>query len=231
MYFSVFRGSHEARTPPSTSSTSWSTTRRPARSSAPTAACRPTSTSASRSRRRHRPGMKLTDRVRERAGDQVRPGAAGAAEGPQQGALRADQGRRGGPVRPARRRQQAADGVPRRQPRPRSGRADVRRIRDHGAPAGADRASRPAAVPAAPAAGPGAAGGGARAWPGTSSSRPWLLGLMGITAVPMLLSLYLSFTNYDVLIAAVRGRVGRAATTTSGCSPPTRPTGTRCRSR
>jgi multiple sugar transport system permease protein len=28
---------------------------------------------------------------------------------------------------------------------------------------------------------------------------PWLLGLMGITALPMLLSLYLSFTNYDVL--------------------------------
>ena len=28
---------------------------------------------------------------------------------------------------------------------------------------------------------------------------PWLLGLMLITAVPMLLSLYLSFTNYDVL--------------------------------
>jgi multiple sugar transport system permease protein len=28
---------------------------------------------------------------------------------------------------------------------------------------------------------------------------PWLLGLMGITAVPMLMSLYLSFTNYDIL--------------------------------
>ncbi len=28
---------------------------------------------------------------------------------------------------------------------------------------------------------------------------PWLVGLLGITAVPMLLSLYLSFTNYDVL--------------------------------
>lgn len=28
---------------------------------------------------------------------------------------------------------------------------------------------------------------------------PWLLGLMGITAVPMLLSLYLSFTDYDAL--------------------------------
>ncbi|MFF0176462.1 carbohydrate ABC transporter permease [Micromonospora profundi] len=28
---------------------------------------------------------------------------------------------------------------------------------------------------------------------------PWLIGLMGITAVPMLLSLYLSFTNYDIL--------------------------------
>jgi multiple sugar transport system permease protein len=27
---------------------------------------------------------------------------------------------------------------------------------------------------------------------------PWLLGLMGITAIPMLLSLYLSFTNYDI---------------------------------
>jgi multiple sugar transport system permease protein len=28
---------------------------------------------------------------------------------------------------------------------------------------------------------------------------PWLLGLMAITAVPMLLSLYLSFTDYDIL--------------------------------
>jgi multiple sugar transport system permease protein len=28
---------------------------------------------------------------------------------------------------------------------------------------------------------------------------PWLVGLMAITAVPMLLSLYLSFTNYDIL--------------------------------
>jgi len=28
---------------------------------------------------------------------------------------------------------------------------------------------------------------------------PWLLGLMGITAIPMLVSLYLSFTDYDVL--------------------------------
>jgi multiple sugar transport system permease protein len=28
---------------------------------------------------------------------------------------------------------------------------------------------------------------------------PWLLGLMGITALPMLLSLYLSFTNYDTI--------------------------------
>ncbi|SDY10146.1 carbohydrate ABC transporter membrane protein 1, CUT1 family [Micromonospora pattaloongensis] len=28
---------------------------------------------------------------------------------------------------------------------------------------------------------------------------PWLIGLMAITAIPMLLSLYLSFTNYDVL--------------------------------
>ena len=28
---------------------------------------------------------------------------------------------------------------------------------------------------------------------------PWLLGLMAVTAVPMLLSLYLSFTNYDIL--------------------------------
>jgi multiple sugar transport system permease protein len=27
---------------------------------------------------------------------------------------------------------------------------------------------------------------------------PWLIGLMGITAIPMLVSLYLSFTNYDV---------------------------------
>ncbi|MFC5926347.1 carbohydrate ABC transporter permease [Micromonospora vulcania] len=28
---------------------------------------------------------------------------------------------------------------------------------------------------------------------------PWLIGLMGVTAIPMLLSLYLSFTNYDIL--------------------------------
>ncbi|RKR88920.1 carbohydrate ABC transporter membrane protein 1 (CUT1 family) [Micromonospora pisi] len=28
---------------------------------------------------------------------------------------------------------------------------------------------------------------------------PWLIGLLAITAVPMLLSLYLSFTNYDIL--------------------------------
>ena len=28
---------------------------------------------------------------------------------------------------------------------------------------------------------------------------PWLLGLLAITAVPMLMSLYLSFTNYDIL--------------------------------
>ncbi|MGI5213029.1 carbohydrate ABC transporter permease [Plantactinospora sp. CA-290183] len=28
---------------------------------------------------------------------------------------------------------------------------------------------------------------------------PWLIGLMAVTAIPMLLSLYLSFTNYDVL--------------------------------
>src|SRR6185369_6941880 len=28
---------------------------------------------------------------------------------------------------------------------------------------------------------------------------PWLLGLLGITAIPMALSLYLSFTNYDIL--------------------------------
>jgi multiple sugar transport system permease protein len=30
---------------------------------------------------------------------------------------------------------------------------------------------------------------------------PWLLGLLGITALPMLYSLYLSFTNYDILTA------------------------------
>ncbi|MBW4701440.1 MULTISPECIES: carbohydrate ABC transporter permease [unclassified Micromonospora] len=28
---------------------------------------------------------------------------------------------------------------------------------------------------------------------------PWLIGLMGVTAIPMLLSLWLSFTNYDIL--------------------------------
>ena len=57
---------------------------------------------------------------------------------------------------------------------------------------------------------------------------PWLLGLLAITAIPMLLSLYLSFTNYDLLSPLVRGGVGGLATTTSGCSPTTRPTGTRC---
>src|SRR5699024_5467338 len=30
---------------------------------------------------------------------------------------------------------------------------------------------------------------------------PWLLGLLGITAVPMLISLYLSFTDYSPLIS------------------------------
>src|SRR3954463_15552542 len=34
---------------------------------------------------------------------------------------------------------------------------------------------------------------------------PWLLGLMGITAIPMLISLYLSFTDYSPL-----GSVGDA---------------------
>ena len=56
-----------------------------------------------------RPEHEAVDRGRERARREVRPGAAGAAEGPQQGALRADQGGRGGPVRPARRRPQAAE--------------------------------------------------------------------------------------------------------------------------
>ena len=35
--------------------------------------------------------------------------------------------------------------------------------------------------------------------PGYVFLSPWLLGLLAITAVPMLLSLYLSFTDYDVL--------------------------------
>ncbi|MGA5298329.1 carbohydrate ABC transporter permease [Nucisporomicrobium flavum] len=35
--------------------------------------------------------------------------------------------------------------------------------------------------------------------PGYLFLGPWLLGLMAITAIPMLLSLYLSFTDYDVL--------------------------------
>jgi multiple sugar transport system permease protein len=35
--------------------------------------------------------------------------------------------------------------------------------------------------------------------PGYAFLSPWLLGLLAITAVPMLLSLYLSFTDYDVL--------------------------------
>ena len=42
----------------------------------------------------------------------------------------------------------------------------------------------------------------------------------------MLFSLFLSFTNYDLLHPVVRGEVGRAGTTTSGCSPTTRTTGT-----
>jgi len=35
--------------------------------------------------------------------------------------------------------------------------------------------------------------------PGYVFLSPWLLGLFAITAIPMLLSLYLSFTDYDVL--------------------------------
>ncbi|MFI5938248.1 carbohydrate ABC transporter permease [Actinoplanes sp. NPDC051494] len=36
--------------------------------------------------------------------------------------------------------------------------------------------------------------------PGYLFLSPWLIGLMAITAIPMLLSLYLSFTDYDVLV-------------------------------
>jgi multiple sugar transport system permease protein len=35
--------------------------------------------------------------------------------------------------------------------------------------------------------------------PGYAFLSPWLVGLLAITAIPMLLSLYLSFTDYDVL--------------------------------
>ena len=35
--------------------------------------------------------------------------------------------------------------------------------------------------------------------PGYAFLSPWLIGLLAITAIPMLLSLYLSFTDYDVL--------------------------------
>jgi pectin-derived oligosaccharide transport system permease protein len=42
--------------------------------------------------------------------------------------------------------------------------------------------------------------------PGYVFLSPWLVGLMGITTIPILLSLYLSFTNYDILtpLAEVR---------------------------
>ena len=81
--------------------------------------------------------------------------------------------------------------------------------------------------PGPPAPPPHAAGtrrgrAGARGWPGTSSSRRGCSACMGITAIPMLLSLYLSFTNYDVLIAAGPRSSGSGWTTTGGCSPPTR---------
>ncbi|GIF66789.1 sugar ABC transporter permease [Asanoa ishikariensis] len=65
------------------------------------------------------------------------------------------------------------------------------------------------APPAAPPAGSASPGPASRRGRGGPRRReniagyvflsPWLLGLMGITAVPMLLSLYLSFTNYDAL--------------------------------
>src|SRR6188768_3487454 len=35
---------------------------------------------------------------------------------------------------------------------------------------------------------------------------PWLLGLLGITAIPMLISLYLSFTDYSPLISVTEAQ-------------------------
>jgi multiple sugar transport system permease protein len=65
--------------------------------------------------------------------------------------------------------------------------------------------TRPAARPAGPASpDPATSRGRGRRrgrdnLAGYAFLSPWLLGLLGITALPMLLSLYLSFTNYDVL--------------------------------
>ncbi|ASW55258.1 carbohydrate ABC transporter permease [Plantactinospora sp. KBS50] len=63
------------------------------------------------------------------------------------------------------------------------------------APEQIHRAPRPVRT-ARKRSGPGAGGEGLAGYVFLS---PWLLGLLGITAIPMLLSLYLSFTNYDVL--------------------------------
>jgi multiple sugar transport system permease protein len=65
--------------------------------------------------------------------------------------------------------------------------------------------TRPAARPAGPASpDPATSRGRGRRrgrdnLAGYAFLSPWLLGLLGITALPMLLSLYLSFTDYDVL--------------------------------
>ena len=53
---------------------------------------------------------------------------------------------------------------------------------------------------------------------------PWFLGLLVITVGPMLASLYLSFTDYNLLQAA---GVHRAGQLHAGCSPTTGCT-TRC---
>src|SRR6201991_3470803 len=65
-------------------------------------------------------------------------------------------------------------------------------------------AQMPVRPPPPPPADPGGGRGGRRRrdnLAGYVFLSPWLLGLLGITAVPMLISLYLSFTDYSPLIS------------------------------
>ena len=53
---------------------------------------------------------------------------------------------------------------------------------------------------------------------------PWLIGFVGLTLGPMLMSLYFAFTDYNLF---TRARVGRARRTSSACSA-TRSSSSRC---